>query len=213
MQATDLTRPLLIGRSSSHFTRVARVVAAEMGVEYSFEIVPDLLSADAASYGGNPALRLPVLRTERGTWFGAQNICRELARRSPSSFHMIWPEDLQGPLLANAQELILQSMSTEVTLIMLSLNGSSEDTEYGAKQRTSLMNMLEWLDEHVDQILSALPQRDLSFLEVTLFCLFTHLEFREVIPVSPYAQLGKFSAAFGRRASAIDTLYRFDHPR
>src|SRR5262245_43668927 len=72
--------PVLFGRSSSHFTRVTRIVAAELGVSYQFRVVPNLLSLDASDYGGNPALRLPVLHTEQGAWFGALNICRALER-------------------------------------------------------------------------------------------------------------------------------------
>jgi len=33
------------------------------------------------------------------------------------------------------------------------------------------------------------PQRELSFLVVTLFCLVTHLEFREVLPTAPSSEL------------------------
>ena len=43
----------IIGRSSSHFTRVTRIFAAELGVPYTLQVVPDLLSCDAADYGGN----------------------------------------------------------------------------------------------------------------------------------------------------------------
>jgi glutathione S-transferase len=78
----ELARPVLIGRSSSHFTRVTRIFAAEMRIDYSFQVVRDLMSSDPEDYGGNPALRIPVLRTSRGVWFGALNVCRELWRRS-----------------------------------------------------------------------------------------------------------------------------------
>src|SRR4051812_43364066 len=110
-----LARPTLIGRSSSSFTRVTRIFAAELGVEHGFEIVPDLLSLDAADYGGNPALKLPSLRTPRGIWFGALNICRELERLAPRRPFIVWPEAYDGPLLANAQELTLHAMATGVT--------------------------------------------------------------------------------------------------
>src|SRR5690242_17668197 len=72
----------IVGRPSSHFTRVARLFAEELGLAYQFELVRDLLSRDSAHYGGNPALKLPALKTREATWFGALNICRELARRS-----------------------------------------------------------------------------------------------------------------------------------
>src|SRR5687768_16863330 len=80
--AEHTSLPTLFGRSSSHFTRVARIVAAELGVAYTFRVVPNLLSTNPSDYGGNPALRLPVLHTAEGEWFGALNICRALERQA-----------------------------------------------------------------------------------------------------------------------------------
>src|SRR5512142_2070054 len=109
--APELT---IVGRSSSHFTRVTRIFAAEVGLEFAFEIVPNLRLSAQADYAGNPALRIPVLRTPQAEWFGSLNACRELWRRSAHELRVIWPETLQQPLLANAQELVVQAMSTEV---------------------------------------------------------------------------------------------------
>jgi len=204
-------KPKLTGRSSSHFTRVARIYAAELGVEYSFQVVPDLLSTHSADYAGNPALRLPILESASGSWFGTLGICRELARHSTRQLRLIWPEDLQDPLLSNAQEFAVQAMTTEVALVMASLSGENSDGAQHAKQRTSLLNLLAWLEGNVDGTLAALPEtRDLSYFEVTLFCLLTHLEFRGVVPVSPYPALLAFCARFGSREAARDTAYRFD---
>ena len=78
---TALISPVLVGRSSSHFTRIARIFAHELEVAYEFQPVLDLTSVNRADYADNPTLRVPILRTEAGTWFGALNICRALARR------------------------------------------------------------------------------------------------------------------------------------
>lgn len=201
--------PVLFGRSSSHFTRVARLFAAELGVAYSFVVVRDLLSTDAADYGGNPALRVPTLETSAGRWFGSLNVCRELARRAEPPRRILWPESLDDPSAANAQELILQAMATEVSLILA--RATSTEGRHLAKQRTSLLHLLSWLEEHVPRVLDALPaEREPSYLEVTLFCLVTHLEFREVLPVDSYGALGDFCRRFGERPSARATAYRFD---
>lgn len=69
---------------------------------------------------------------------------------------------------------------------------------------------LLWLDENVDTVLTRLST--LSFVEVALFCLVTHLPFREVLDVGPYGRLGAFSANFGARASSRATEYRYDAP-
>ncbi|XXX72479.1 glutathione S-transferase N-terminal domain-containing protein [Sorangium sp. So ce134] len=205
--------PTLVGRSSSHFTRVTRVFAAELGVAYAFEVVADLRSLDAADYAGNPALRLPILRTGATTWLGSLNICRELARRAPAQRRVVWPEHLTEALAANAQELASQAMATEVTLIMGQLAGTPKDDAQLAKLHRSLLNMLAWLDDNIEAARAVLPRdRDLSFLEVCLFCLVTHLEFRKVLPTSGYRALTAFCDEFGQRASAQATAYRFDAP-
>ncbi|HEY3255953.1 MAG TPA: glutathione S-transferase family protein [Polyangiaceae bacterium] len=206
-ESSDL---VLFGRSSSSFTRIARIYAAELGVSYEFRVVPDLLSVDATDYGGNPALRLPSLQTAEGTWFGASSICRVLSRRAPGSRLLVWPEDLDRPLTANAQELTLVALSTEVSLIMAQLAraGSGGNID---KLRRSLENTLTWLDEQIEPVLAALAsERQLSFLEVTAFCLVTHLSFRGVVPVAPYPRLCAFSERFAERAAAQETPYRFD---
>jgi glutathione S-transferase len=201
----------LVGRSSSHFTRVTRMFAAELGVAYAFEVVADLRSLEAADYAGNPALRLPILKSPRGVWFGALNICRELTRLAPVPPGVVWPEHLEQPLLANAQELTLQAMATEVALIMAQASGLEANDPALEKQRTSLANLTRWLDQHVVDVLAALPpERDLSFLEVALFCYVTHLEFRGVLSMADYAQLNDFCGAYGQRAAALGTPYRFD---
>lgn len=207
----DASKPTLVGRSSSHFTRVTRIFAAEMQVDCGFEVVPDLAATDAAAYAGNPALKLPILRDARGVWFGALNICRQLSRQSVPQRRVAWPEDLDRPLAANAQELVAQAMATEVTLIMSGLAGAADGDGYRSKLRRSLRNTLAWLEDNAAQAIAALPAgRDLSYLEVSLFCLVTHLEFRDVLPVEPYPELRAFRDRFGARASAAATAYRFD---
>ncbi|WP_394827840.1 glutathione S-transferase domain-containing protein [Pendulispora albinea] len=207
---TPPTRPILFGRSSSHFSRVARMLAAELQVAYDFRVVPDLLSSNVDDYGGNPGLRMPTLQTHRGLLFGALNIGRELARQSSLRPRVVWPEDLHEPVLANAQELTVQSMATEVALILGKISGIDQ-SKHHAKMRTSLLGSMAWLEGHARDFLRALPSdRDFSFLEITLFCLITHLEFRDVLPLGPYPELSKFSRDFAERPSARETVYRFD---
>ena len=70
----------LVGRSSSHYTRVAQVFAHELGVPYRLVPVFDLTQLEADCYGDNPALKIPMLREspDSGALFGAQNVCRRL---------------------------------------------------------------------------------------------------------------------------------------
>lgn len=208
MTAIHLT---LIGRSSSTFTRVTRIFAAELGLRPDFEIVRNIQSLDAQDYGGNPALKVPSLRTPDGTWFGALNICRELVRFAERPLRVVWPEALEHPLLANTQEMILQAMSTEVGLIMSRVGDQPTGTFHQVKMTESLTRSLAWLDANLGVALGTLPpERDLSYLEVTLFCLFAHLDFRQIVATAPYPKLVEFKSDFGARASCQLTEYKFD---
>ena len=204
-------KPTLFGRSSSHFTRVTRVFAAELGVEYGFEVVRDLASRDPAAYGGHPALRVPCLQTTDGVWFGALNICRELTRRSTREVRVVWPEALERPAAANAQELTLQAMANEVTLITSGLGGLTGPSAFRLKVQDGLERSLVWLDRNLDEALASLPAGPrASYLEVTLYCVLTHLDFRGVASTAPYARLTAFAEQYGARPSAEQTPYRFD---
>jgi glutathione S-transferase len=209
MQAQPSPELTIIGRSTSHFTRVTRIFAAEARVDFAFQVVPSLRLSAQADYAGNPALRIPILRTPRAEWFGSLNICRELWRRSQAKPRVIWPEDLAEPLLANAQELVVQAMSTEVTLLMSRLFGES-DGPHATKLLQSLTNTLGWLEQHADEVIAELPPRHLSYLELTLYCLLRHLPFREVLALDPYPRLSAFCAAYEERPSVRDTVYRVD---
>jgi glutathione S-transferase len=189
---------------------VTRIFALELGLAPALRVVPSLASANASDYGGNPALRIPALVAASGTWFGALSVCRELMRHARSERRVIWPEALDRALLANAQELTVQAMSTEVSLIMGSLNGAELPAAHRDKLSTSLRGSLSWLDENIAAVLELLPPRDLSFLEVTLFCLITHLEFRSLLPVGDWPRLQQFCARFAERDSARATPFRFD---
>jgi len=208
----QFAKPVIVGRSSSHFTRVTRIFAAELRVDCSFEVVRDLQSPNAADYAGNPALKLPVLRTSAGTWFGALNICRELSRHSSlTPQRIVWPEDLDQPLLANTQELVVQAMATEATLIMAKRMGGSDASDHQAKMRKSLLNTLSWLEQNAKHALAALPaDRALSYLEVTLLCLVTHLEFVHLLPSASYPELNGFCQHFAARPSVNTTSFHFD---
>lgn len=209
MLTADSAQVTLVGRSSSHFTRVARIFAEELGVPYRFKVVANLMNTDKADYATNPALRVPILQAPEGEWFGTLNICRELTRRSPAQLRVVWPEHLQTPLLANAQELVLQAMATEVELIMSSL-AHSEPSRHLAKRRASLEGSVQWLDAHLTRIIAALPLRDLSFLEASLFCLIQHLPFRQMLSTDPFHHLTAFCDTFATRASAQATVFAFD---
>lgn len=201
----------LIGRTSSHFTRTARVFAHECSVVYTWQPLLNLMSESPADYGGNPALKLPILETPEGAWFGALSICRALVRRATAPVRVVWPEDLADRTAANAQELVLQGMATEVGLIMRGLPAPEVATAADLKARASLANTLRWLDQQLPAAVRTLPvDRTISFLEVTSYCFIRHLDFRGVTDTSGYANLQAFCEAYGDHPSLRETEYRFD---
>lgn len=206
----------LVGRSSSHFTRTARMFALDLGVPVAFRAVLDMTVTDPAVYGDNPALKVPVLVDAAGPLFGTENICRELARRSGRRDRVVLRGDLSDRLLANAEEMVTHAMQTDVNLVIQGMAAAAGAAAVPAagpavKARRSLENALAFLDEHVDRAVAALPaDRLVSFFETALYCLVTHLPWRKLMPVDAYARLTAFCAAYGTRASAGATEYRFD---
>lgn len=201
----------LIGRSSSHFTRVTRIVAAEVGVELELVPIHDLRSHDPAVFGGNPALKLPSLRADGELVFGTENICRRLVARAASGTRVVLPEHVDGAVARNAQELVWHGMAAQVQLVLGTAAGIALDNAFLAKVAASFHGALGWLDANLAAALAELPSpRTASVLEISVFCLVEHLAFRETISVAPYAALRAFAEAFATRPSAQRTPYRFD---
>jgi glutathione S-transferase len=204
----------IVGRSSSLFTRMPLIFAEELAVPYRLVPIHDMTELGPEVYAGNPALKLPILRTAGSVLFGTQNICRAVAERAGKPARIVWPEDLRDDLSRNAQELVWHCMAAQVQLVMGTVVGKlPADNVYFAKARAGLENSLRWLDANLAAALNALPTpRDLSVFEVSLFCLIDHLVFRVTVPVEPYASLVSFAKEFGTKPSAQRTVYRFDTP-
>jgi glutathione S-transferase len=205
-----LTELTLIGRSSSHFTRIAKIFAHELGIRYDFRIVHEIGSTRVADFGDNPALRVPSLHSGANTWFGSLNICRELVRRASVPHTVLWPEDVREPHAANAQEIVLEAMASEVTIVMARASGIAEDHPFMAKPFARIRASVDWLENELSGALSRLPPHSLSFLEVSAFCLCRHLGFREILSIDERPNLSGFCREFGRRPSAAHTEYHFD---
>jgi glutathione S-transferase len=186
------------------------VFAIELGVPHAFGPVLDITALDAETYAGNPALKIPILVDELGPLFGTENICRDLVRRSAvDRSTVVLRGDSSDRIVTNAEELTLHVMSSEVSLILAKM---ADDGRLAPPKVTrSLENSLSYLDRNIDALLATLPaHRHLSFVEVAVFCVVTHLPFREVMDVRQWRRLGDFCAKFGERESARSTEYRFD---
>jgi len=202
----------LIARSSSHFSRITRIYAAELEVPYALEPVFDIASTTSGVFGDNPLLRVPSLRTPEGTWFGSLGVCRELARRSSRALRLVWPENLLDVLGSNAQEVVTDAMNTGVIITTSRMQKVPDDNPALTKPFARLRGALGWLEGNLEAALATQPTADLSFLEVSAFCFLTHLTFRGLGTLDDHPQLRAFCARFADRASARATPYHFDQP-
>jgi glutathione S-transferase len=204
----------IIGRRSSLFTRLPLLFAEQLAVPYELVPIYDMTALGPEVYAGNPALKLPILRTQGAVLFGALNICRAIDERAERPLRVVWPEEQRSVLSRNAQELVWHGMAAQVQLAFGTIVSKlPADNVYFTKARAGLEGALSWLDTHMTDVMSELhAPRGISVLEASLFCLVEHLVFRETLSVEPYPSLVRFTREFSERPSAKRTAYRFDTP-
>jgi len=204
----------LTGRSSSHFTRVARMFAHELSVPIELDVVRDLTGLDASSYGGHPGLKIPTLHAGGSVLFGTDNICLKLAEIAgrANDPRVVLGHQVTSDLVRSAQELVWHAMALQVQLVVgVQFAKLPVENLFFAKATAGMQGALSWLDERFEQELAGLPApRDVSVFEVTLFCLLEHLLFRPTISLDPSPKLRGFAATYALRESARRTVYRFD---
>lgn len=209
----ETMRVEVIGRQSSHYTRVVRMLARELGIAAPLAPIFDLMSTDPATYAGNPALKLPALRVGDDLVWGSLNACRHLARQiDGGEARVFWPEDARTPLLMNAHEVVTHTMAAQVEVVFHEIVSKRPADATSRKRRESLLGCLAWLDAHLGAIRAQLPAERIALFELMLFCLLEHLPFRNPVDLSGLPALTAFVTAFGERASARATPYRFDAP-
>jgi glutathione S-transferase len=201
----------LTGRSGSHFTRVARMVAHELAVPLELDVLHDLLSVDAADFGGHPGLKIPTLHVGDLSVFGTDNICRKLALLAGRADdpRVVLSQHVSSDLVRNAQELVWQAMAAQVELVLgVRVGRLPAESAFFAKARLGLLGSLSWLDARLDRVLAALPApRDFSVFEVTLCCLIEHIDFRPSVPLDDFPTLREFTRGFAARDSARRTVF------
>ena len=204
----------LTGRSGSHFTRVAKIVAHELAVPVELDVVHDILSVNIEDYAGHPAMKLPTLHVGDFPIFGTDNICRKLADIAgrASDPRVVLSHQVTSDLVRNAQELVWQAMAAQVQLVLgVRVGKLPVESNFFAKAKLGLLGSLTWLDERLDRVLLALPApRDFSVFEVTLYCLIEHIVFRPTVPLDAFPTLRAFTAGFAARESAQRTAFGFD---
>lgn len=204
---------VIIGRQGSHYTRMVRMLAIELGVEAALQPIYDLLSEDPGVFGGNPALKLPALRQGNAVVWGSQNACRALARSTPGGeARVFWAEDARTPLLMNAHEIVAHTMAVQVEVVFHEVVSRRPPDAASHKRRASLESCLAWLEAHLPGIRAELPGDRIALVELGLFAVLEHFAFRNPMDLSAMPRLRDFMAELGRRPSALATPYVVDKP-
>lgn len=204
----------IVGRRGSHFTRMVRMVAHELGVTYELVPIYDMKLLEADAYADNPALKLPILRRGGTSLFGALNICRALAESVGATTQIEWPEDRSDDLARNAQELVWHAMAAQVQLVVGTFIGKlPADNIFFVKARTGLIGSLQWLDTNFAALLAARRgDSRLSIFEVSIFCLIEHVRWRETAASDRCERLIAWASDYATRPSARATVYATDVP-
>ncbi|HEX4826251.1 MAG TPA: glutathione S-transferase family protein [Candidatus Polarisedimenticolaceae bacterium] len=184
---TDSPERVLFLTPLSHFSRKVRIVLREIGLAHAETFVPDLLSADPADFGGNPILRVPVLR-DGTTWvIESDQIARHVLEtydRGADRFAFFSMDVAQR----NALSIVSAVMGAEVELLLSKRSGLETGTRYFQRYREVVARGLAWLEGNAGAIW---PDVRFSYLDIALICMWDHLghyRFREEARAFPWIE-------------------------
>jgi glutathione S-transferase len=162
----------------SHFSRKVRIVLRELGLACEESYVPNLLSADPAEFGGNPILRVPVLRDGPHWVIESDQIVRHLLEAyddSSDRFAFFSMSTAQR----NALSIVSAIMGAEVELLLSKRSGLAEDAGglYLRRYREIIAHGLAWLERNAAMIW---PEAEFSYLDIALLCMWDHLRYNRL---------------------------------
>jgi glutathione S-transferase len=194
-----VSRLQLHGTPLSHFTRKVRILLAELGVQYEQIWLPSVMAASSESYAGNPLMRVPTLVDGDNLLFDSDHIARYLVGiYDPSDWFGVRSDE---PMALNRLAVTNGIMSNGVTLI-LAKRGGLEDVDsvvYLRKLRVALEGGLVWLDT------SIAADAPMTWGDITLICMWQHLEHYKLVDLAAYKRIAARVAQFATRPSIIST--------
>ena len=170
---TDTTGRVLYLTPLSHFSRKVRIVLRELGLACDESYVPNLLSADPADFGGNPILRVPVLRDGASWVVESDQIVRYLLEtydHGSDRFAFFSMTTAQR----NALSILSAVMGADVELILSKRSGLADRASwlYFARYRDVIEHGLAWIEGNAAMIW---PAVEFSYLDIALLCMWDHL--------------------------------------
>lgn len=188
----------------SHFSRKVRIVLRELGVACQESYVPNLLSTDPDDFGGNPIMRVPVLRDGPHWVIESDQIVRYLLEtydRDNDRFAFFSMTAAQR----NALSIVSAIMGAEVELILSKRSGLAEAAGglYFQRYRDVIGHGLAWLELHGAALW---PEAELSYLDVALLCMWDHLRHNGLRDETrPYPWIEARTRRHVSRASVVET--------
>lgn len=191
--------PVVVGTPLSHFTRKVRLLLAELGVAHEWDSLRarSVLSANLATYAGNPLRRVPTMILGDDIVVDSDHIARVVVERFD-------PADRLGVTSGRIPDLnrlaaINGVMANEVTLLLAARAGTDLATvPYFGKLRAALEDGLAHLDA------TTAEGGDFDYRDVAMVSMWQHLEHYRFLPL-PYPRLAARVARFADRPSVAST--------
>ena len=162
----------------SHFSRKVRIVVRELSVECEESFVPNLLSSDPADFGGNPILRVPVLRDGARWVIESDQIVRHLLETCDRDNDRFWFFSMNAEQ-RNALSILSAIMGAEVELILSRRSGlvSEAGALYFGRYRSVIGHGLAWIEANGAAVW---PEAEFSYLDIALVCMWDHLRYNRL---------------------------------
>lgn len=200
----DVTARVLYLTPLSHFSRKVRIVLREIGLACEESYVPNLLSDDPADFGGNPILRVPVLRDGSHWVVESDQIVRYLLEaydRGSDRFAFFSMTTAQR----NALSIVSAIMGADVELILSKRSGLSDHAGglYFRRYREVIEHGLAWLERNGGSIW---PAVEFSYLDIALLCMWDHLRYNRLLDETvSYSLIDDHTRRHAARASVAAT--------
>lgn len=162
----------------SHYSRKVRLLLDHYGIEHELVHPGEVSGADAARFGGNPIMKVPVLEDGETWLIESEHIAQHIVRgHDAADRYRVLDAD---PHTLNLRAMMNGIMQEEVKLILAARTGvETAELPFFRKARVAIENGLEWLETRADRFDAGSP----AYLEFHLVCLMDHLEHFRVVPL------------------------------
>src|SRR5690606_519489 len=155
----------------SHYSRKVRLLLDHYGLEYDLLSPGDVAGRDAARFGDNPVMKVPVLE-DGDTWLvESDHIAQHVVRKvDPLDRYRVLGSE---PETLNLRAVMNAIMQEEVKLILAARTGiDTTALPFFRKARLAIDNGLDWLEARAERFDAASP----GYAEFHLVSLVDHLD-------------------------------------